>query len=330
VAGDLGAISKVEELITGDVLHDDHALDAAHLQPERYPAPLFGLAITAKSRNDEQKLAKLLHKLGEEDPTLRIQQDSNTNELVIQGLGEIHLRLVLERMKNRGVDVNVHPPKIAYRETITAPSQGHYRHKKQTGGAGQFADVSLRIEPLDRGNGFEFIDDIFGGAIPKPFVAAVEKGVHDELIRGALAGYPIQDVRVTVTDGKTHPVDSKEIAFRTAGRFAFRDAFLKAAPVILEPIVEIEVTVPSEKVGSITGDIAQRRGRIVGTDLRPGGMSVVRGQVPLAEIPQFQSHLKGLTGGQGTFVMDFSHYDPAPSNVQRELAAAWKPVTEEA
>jgi len=329
IAGDIGAVAKIEEIMTGDVLHEDHALDYVHQLPEKYPPPLYGLAIAVKSRNDEQKLAKQLHRFTEEDPTFKVEQDANTHEVVIHGLGELHLRLILERMKSRGLEVNVHPPKIAYRETITAPADGHHRHKKQTGGAGQFADVSIRIEPLERGQGFEFVDKIFGGAIPKPFVAAVEKGVQDEISRGVLAGYPVQDVRVMVLDGKTHPVDSKEIAFRTAGRFAFRDAFLKASPVLLEPIVTIEVTVPSAKVGTITGDISSRRGRVLGTDLRGGGQSVVRAQVPLAEVAQYQNHLKGLTGGQGSFVMDFSHHEPAPMNVQHELASAWKPAAEE-
>jgi elongation factor G len=329
IAGDIGAVAKLEELAIGDVLHDDHALDLVHLTPPVYPIPFHGLAIAPKSRNDEQKLARFLHRFAEEDPTFRVQQAAETHELVVQGLGELHLRVVLDRLRHRDVQVDTHPPRIPYRETIRAKAEGHYRHKKQTGGAGQFADVSLRVEPLARGAGIEFVDDVFGGAIPKPFIAAVEKGFHDEVASGVIAGYPVQDVRVIVHDGKTHPVDSKEIAFRTAGRFAFRDAFLKAAPMILEPFVKLEVTVPSAKVGNVSGDLASRRGRVLGTDLQPGGLTVIRAIAPLSEVAKYQSELKGLTGGLGTLMMDFSHYDPVPENVQHSLMQSFRPAPEE-
>jgi elongation factor G len=254
--------------------------------------------------------------------------DRQTHEMVVSGIGELHLRLVLERLKNRGLDVDTKPPKIAYKETITMKAEGHHRHKKQTGGAGQFGEVYLRIEPLERGGGYEFADEIFGGTIPGQFVPAVEKGVKDLLDQGVLAGYPLQDVKVIVYDGKHHPVDSKEVAFRTAGKYAFKDAVMKAKPVLLEPIVNMEVTVPESNVGTITGDLSGKRGRIQGQDFLPGGMAVVRAQAPLSEVMQYQSQLKSVTGGQGSFVMELSHYEPVPPHVQQQIVAQYKPKEE--
>ncbi len=329
IAGDIGAVAKIEEIHTNDVLHDDHALDSVHLKPLTFPTPMYGLAITPKARGDEQKISVQLTKLAEEDPTFRWHTDRQTHEVVINGLGELHLRLALERMKNRGLQVDTKPPKIAYRETITAAAQGHHRHKKQTGGAGQFGEVFLRVEPMERGKGFEFVNEIFGGTIPGQFMPAVEKGVHDLLDQGVIAGYPLQDVKVAITDGKHHPVDSKEVAFRTAGKLAFKDAVAKAKPVLLEPIVNMEVTVPEDKMGTITGDLSGKRGRIQGTDVLPGGMAVVKAQAPLSEVMQYQSQLKSVTGGQGSFVMEFSHYEPTPPQVQAQIAAQYKPKAEE-
>jgi elongation factor G len=329
VAGDIGAVAKIEEIHTGDILHDDHALDAVHLKKESFPTPMFGLAVAPRSRGDEQKISGALHKISEEDPTFRVLVDRQTHELVIYGLGELHLRLVLERLKNRGLEVDSKPPKIAYKETIMAKADGHHRHKKQTGGAGQFGEVYLKVEPLERGKGFEFADEIFGGSIPGQYVPAVEKGVRDLIDTGILAGYPVQDVKVIVYDGKHHPVDSKEVAFRAAGKYAFKDAFLKAKPVLLEPIVNMQITVPEDKVGSITGDLSGKRGRIQGTDILPGGMAVITAQAPLAEVMQYQSQLKSVTGGQGSFVMELSHYDPVPPQVQSQIVAQYKPKVEE-
>jgi elongation factor G len=290
---------------------------------------MYGLAITPKARGDETKMSVQLQKLAEEDPTFKWHTDKQTHEVVISGLGELHLRLVLERMKNRGLQVDTKPPKIAYRETISTKAEGHHRHKKQTGGAGQFGEVYLRIEPLDRGGGFEFVDEIFGGSIPGQYVPAVEKGVRDLLEQGAIAGYPLQDVRVIVYDGKHHPVDSKEVAFRTAGKYAFRDAITKAKPVLLEPIVNMEITVPEDKMGAITGDPSGKRGRIIGQDFVGGGFAVVKAQAPLAEVMQYQNQLKSVTGGQGSFVMELSHYDPVPANVQQQIASLYKPKADE-
>ncbi len=329
IAGDIGAVAKIEEIHAGDVLHDDHALDTVHLKPLTYPTPMYGLAVTPKARGDEQKISGALAKLAEEDPTFKWGHDRQTHEVVINGLGELHLRLILERLKNRGLHVDTKPPKIAYRETILAKAEGHHRHKKQTGGAGQFGEVFLRIEPTERGAGFEFADEIFGGTIPGQYVPAIEKGVREVVEAGVLAGYPVQDVKVIVYDGKHHPVDSKEIAFKTAGKFAFREAFMKARPVLLEPIVNMEVTVPESHVGTITGDLSGKRGRIQGTDILPGGMSLVKAKVPLSEVMQYQSQLKSVTGGAGSFVMELSHYEPVPPQVQQQVVAQYKPKAEE-
>jgi elongation factor G len=338
IAGDIGAVAKIDEIHAGDVLHDDHALDSVHLKPLAFPTPMYGLAVTPKARGDEQKLSGALAKLMEEDPTFKWHTDRQTHEVVINGLGELHLRLVLEKLANRGLHVDTKPPKIAYHETIAAVAEGHHRHKKQTGGAGQFGEVFLRVEPLEEsspsrkavgGVGYEIINEVFGGTIPGQFIPAVEKGIHDLMDQGVIAGYPMQDIRVAITDGKHHPVDSKEVAFRAAGKFAFKDAVLKARPVLLEPIVNMEVTVPEGNVGSITGDLSGKRGRIQGTDMLPGGMAQVRAQAPLSEVMQYQSQLKSVTGGQGSFVMELSHYEAVPANVQQHIAAQYKPKAEE-
>jgi elongation factor G len=321
VAGDMGAIAKVEDLHLGDVLHDDHALDHVHHKPLPYPTPLHALAVVPKTRGDEDKIAEVLARIREEDPTFQAHFDPETHELVIYGLGEMHLSLVIERIKNQGVEVETKPPKIAYHETIMGRAEGHYRHKKQSGGAGQFGEVKLRVEPLERGGGFEFIDKIVGGVIPKGFMPAIEKGIRNIMRQGIVAGYPIEDVRVTVFDGKTHAVDSKEIAFKTAGKFAFKDAFLKAKPQILEPIVNVEVTTPSETVGSITGDLSSRRGRVFGTDVMSSGRAVVKASVPLADMMGYEPALKSMTKGRGSYTMELSHYDPVPQRIAQDLVA---------
>jgi elongation factor G len=319
IAGDVGVIAKLDELHLGDVLHDDHALDHVHHKPLPYPKPLHGLAVVPKTRSDEDKIAEVLARIREEDPTFEAHFELETRELVIHGLGELHLNLVIERIKNQGVEVETKPPKIAYHETVMSQAEGQYRHKKQSGGAGQFGEVSLRVEPLDRGQGFEFVDKIVGGVIPKVFLPAIEKGVRDIMRRGIVAGYPIEDVRVTVFDGKTHAVDSKEIAFRTAGKFAFREAFLKARPQILEPIVHVEVTTPGDHVGTITGDLSSRRGKIFVTDVKSTGTAVVKAAVPLADMMEYEPALKSMTKGRGSFTMELSHYDPVPDRIAQEL-----------
>jgi elongation factor G len=330
IPGDICAIAKVEELHLDAVLHDSHDEDQYHLKPVAFPPPMLGLAIEPERRGDEQRLADTLHKLTAEDPCIRIEHHAAVNETVLYGTGELHLRTVLERMSQRyGVHVKTHPPSIPYRETVTRPAEGHCRHKKQTGGAGQFGEVFLRIEALQRGTGFEFVDDVVGGAIPGQFIPAVEKGVRQVLTEGALAGFPLQDVRVTVYDGKHHAVDSKEVAFVSAGRKAFLDAIHKASPIVLEPIVHLEITAPASAIGDITGDLATKRARINGNNALPGQLATVSALVPLAEISDYQTRLKALTGGQGSYSMELSHYDPVPPRRQQELVQAYRPRAEE-
>ncbi|HET7757905.1 MAG TPA: elongation factor G [Steroidobacteraceae bacterium] len=324
--GDICAVPKVDELHLDAVLHDSHEEDQFHLKPVAFPPPMLGLAIEPERRGDEQRLADTLHKLTAEDPCVRIEHHAAVNETVLYGMGEFHLRVLLERMAERyGVHVKTHPPSIPYRETITRPADGHCRHKKQTGGAGQFGEVYLKVEALGRGAGFEFVDDVVGGAIPGQFIPAVEKGVRQVLAEGALAGFPIQDVRVTVYDGKHHAVDSKEVAFVSAGRKAFLDALQKATPIVLEPIMRIEITAPASAIGDITGDLATKRARISGNSTLPGQRATLQALVPLAEVTEYQSRLKALTGGQGAFTMELSHYDPVPPRKQQELVQAWRP-----
>ncbi len=322
VAGDIIALAKVEEITAGSVLHGEGR--EMYADPVPAPTPMYTLAIAPKKRGDEQKLAEAMTRISDEDPTFITTRDAQTQETVISGIGDLHIRIVLAKMKTRfNMEVDTRPPKIPYRETITAKAEGHHRHKKQPGGAGQFGEVSLRVEPLERGEGFVFEEDIFGGSIPQQFIPAVEKGVRDVLTEGAVAGYPLSDVKVTVYDGKHHPVDSKEVAFRTAGKYAFIDAIEKAKPVLLEPIVDIEVTVPSEHMGDITGDLNGRRGRIMGVDVLPGGkMQVIKAQAPLSEVMTYNSTLRAMTAGQGSYDMEFSHYEPVPGNVQQQIIDA--------
>jgi len=318
VAGDVVGVSKVEALGIGDTVSSGG--EALLLPPLDVPVPMFSLALAPKSRGDEQKISEALAKMLDEDNTLATGRDPQTKEMVVSGLGDIHIQVLLDRMKRRyQVEVDTKPPQIPYRETLTAQAEGHYRHKKQTGGAGQFGEVYLRVEPLQRDEGFEFVDDIFGGAIPKQFLPAVEKGVREAMDEGVVAGYPFQDVRVTVYDGKHHEVDSKEVAFKIAGRNAFRDAVAKAKPAILEPYVNMEITVPDEFLGSITGDLNSRRGRIMGMEAGRGGTQTIRVQVPLAEVAQYNTQLRSMTGGQGSYLMELSHYEPVPAQVQQQI-----------
>jgi elongation factor G len=271
IAGDIAAVAKVEDIHFDAVLHDSHDEDQIHLAPLDFPLPMFGLAIEPAHRGQEQKLATALARLGDEDPCFRIEHSKELNETIVRGLSDLHLKLMLERLHERyGVAVTTRPPRIAYRETVGTAADGHHRHKKQTGGAGQFGEVFLRIEPLPRGGGFEFADEIRGGTIPGQFIPAIEKGVRQVLEHGAVAGYQLQDVRVTVVDGKYHPVDSKEIAFVSAGRKAFLDAIGKAHPQVLEPIVNLDVFVPGAHMGDVTGGLAGKRARIHGRRLPDG------------------------------------------------------------
>ncbi|HEX6828874.1 MAG TPA: elongation factor G, partial [Burkholderiales bacterium] len=277
-----------------------------------------------------QRLSDILHKLQAEDPCFRVEHVASTNETIVRGLGDLHLRCMLDKMRSHyGMEIDTRPPRIEYRETITAKAEGHSRHKKQTGGAGQFGEVFLRVEPLARGAGFEFLDQVKGGVIPNQYIPAVEKGVRQVLETGYMAGYPLQDLRVIVYDGKSHPVDSKEVAFISAGRKAFLDALEKARPIILEPIVTIEIHVPEASMGDITGDLSSRRGQVSGTDSLRAGMVSITGVVPLAEVASYQSRLKSLTGGHGSYQLEFSRYEPAPPTVQAQLKSEYKVKREE-
>jgi len=329
-AGDIITLAKIEELTIGDLIHDGKVSGKFEMPP--VPQPMYSLALEPASRGDEQKIGSALDRLCEEDPCFKTSRDMQTHELVASGLGDLHLRVTLEKMLNRfKLSVNTKEPKIPYRETITAKAEGHHRHKKQSGGAGQFGEVYLRVEPAERNSDPSLVYkwDIFGGSIPGQFEPAILKGIHDVMDKGFVAGFPMQDVVVSVYDGKYHPVDSKEVAFRAAGKGAFLDALGKAKPVLLEPIVDIEVTVPSENVGDITGDLASKRGRISGQEVLPGNLLVIKALVPLSEVAQYNSQLKSVTAGRGSYSMTLSHYEPVPPNIQQQVVAQYARAKEE-
>jgi elongation factor G len=329
--GDIGAVSKLDDLHFNGILHDSHEHDSVHLDPLPLPKPMFGLAIELKNHADETKFSNACHKFMDEDPCLKVERIAATKQTVIRGLGELHLRIVLERLKESfGIDLITSKPKVAYKETITARADGHHRHKKQTGGAGQFGEVFLRVEPLptDHPEGFEFTSEVVGGTVPRQYWPAVEKGCRQVMSDGAIAGYPMIGVKVALYDGKYHDVDSKEIAFVTAGRKAFIDAVHKARPVLMEPIVLLEITVPSRHMGDITGLLSGKRGRVMDTEVA-GDSAIIRATAPLAELQNFASELKSLTGGQGSYTMDYSHDERTPAHIQQEVVAAYKPHGEE-
>jgi elongation factor G len=328
IAGDIVALAKIESKI--GVLLLAQAGEGTVAMP-KLPTPMFALALEPRSRADVEKIGGALHRFAEEDPCFEYHRDPDTGELVIQGMGDQHLTVVRSRMKRYfKLEVDTKPPKIPYRETIsTSVKYVEYTHKKQTGGAGQFARVFIDMEPNERGKGYEFIDKIFGGVIDQPFRPSVDKGVREQMKRGVLAGYPVVDVKVSLVDGKTHPVDSKDIAFQIAGRQVFKKAFMQCRPILLEPIVSIEVTTPTSTVGEITRDLAGKRGSILGQDMLPGDQTIVRATVPLAEVANYSSQLKSVTGGQGSYVMEFNRYDVVPPNVQQQIVAAHKPGAEE-
>lgn len=328
--GDIGAIAKVEELEFDAVLHDSHDEDHIHLKPLEFPKPMQGLAVETTKKGDEQRLFDILHKLELEDPCFRMERHPTTHETVIFGLGEMHLRYKLEKMATQyKLELSTKPPQIPYRETITKNAEGHCRHKKQSGGAGQFGEVYLKIEPLERGAGFEFVDHVKGGVIPGVFMPAVEKGVRMALEGGVVAGFPVEDLRVIVYDGKTHPVDGKEVAFVQAGKKATIAAIQAAGAVVLEPIVAIDVHVHDDQMGDIAGDLSSRRGHVTGTTPRGPGRVAVAGEVPLAEINDYASRLKSLTGGRGSYNIEFARYAQVPPPVQQKLAASFKLAEDE-
>jgi len=332
-AGDIGAVAKLKDTHTNDVLCDKAAtVSFANIT---FPEPVLAYAIEPRTRSDEDKISTAMQRLREEDPTIGYSRDPQTHELLLAGQGQLHIGVTVAKLKRRfGVEVNLKPPRIPYRETITASTEAHGRHKKQTGGHGQFGDCKIRVAPLPRGSDFQFEDDIFGGAIPRQFVPAVEKGIQDARVRGFLAGYPMVDFKATVFDGSYHAVDSNELSFKMAGSLAFKDAMSRARPTILEPIMHVEVYAPNDFAGDLMGDLNGRRGRISGMDTR-SSMTVIRVQVPMAEMLTYEQHLTSATGGRGSYHMEYSHYEEVPHELQTKIISAAKAhrgheVTEEA
>ncbi len=321
-AGDLGAVAKLKDTHTGDTLGDKKA--AFTVPPIAFPEPVLSYALVPKTRGDEDKLGQSMHRLIEEDPSIAWTRDAQTHELLLSGQGQLHIEVTVAKLKRRfGVDVGLKPPTIPYRETITASTEAHGRHKKQTGGHGQFGDCKIRVEPLPRGTDFEFVNDTFGGSIPRGFIPAIEKGIQDTRMRGFLAGYPMMDFRVTVFDGSYHDVDSNEMSFRMAGRLAFRDAMTRAKPTLLEPVMKVEVYTPSEFAGDLMGDLNGRRGRISGMDAK-GSSTVIKAEVPMAEMLTYEQQLTSSTGGRGAYHMEFDHYAEVPAHLHAKIIAASK------
>jgi elongation factor G len=321
-AGDIGAVAKLKETLTSDVLGDKASKLA--VPAIKFPEPVISYAIEPKSRGDEEKISTALHRLQEEDPGISYNRDQQTKELLLSGQGQSHIEVTVAKLKRRfGVEVNLKLPRIPYRETITAATEAHGRHKKQTGGHGQFGDCKVKFEPLPRGSDFEFVDDIFGGSIPRQFIPAVEKGIQDARLRGFLAGYPMVDFRATVFDGSFHAVDSNELSFKMAGSLAFKDGMTRARPTLLEPVMDVEVYAPSDYAGDLMGDLNSRRGRIGGMDTR-GASTVIRAKVPMSEMLTYEQHLTSATSGRGSYHMEFSHYEEVPGHLHGKIVSAAK------
>jgi elongation factor G len=319
-AGDLGAVAKLKETQTGDTLADK--AQPIVYAPVVHTEPATTFAIEPRTRGDEDKISTALHRLMEEDPVLRVSRDAQTHEMLLSGNGQLHIEVVVARLRKRfKVEVNLKKPKIPYRETIKAAGEGHGRHKKQTGGHGQFGDCKLRMRPLPRGSDFQFIDDIFGGSIPKNFIPAVEKGIQDARQRGFLAGYPMVDFAVELYDGQYHDVDSSELSFKIAGSLGFKDAVARCRPTLLEPIMKVEISVPDEYAGAVMGDLSSRRGRPQGMEPRDS-QQVIRAEVPMAEMLSYDADLTSMTGGRGSYHMEMSHYDEVPGHLQEKIIAA--------
>ena len=321
-AGDIGAVTKLRDTHTSDTLCD--AASTLSFAPIAFAEPVLSYAIEPKSRGDEEKISTSLQRLQEEDPTIRYARDPQTQQLLLSGQGQLHIEVTVAKLKRRfGVEVNLKLPRIPYRETITAATEAHGRHKKQTGGHGQFGDCKIRVEPLPRGQDFEFANEIFGGSIPRQFIPAVEKGIHEARAKGFLAGYPMVDFRVTLHDGQFHAVDSNEMSFKMAGRLAFRDAMSRARPTLLEPVMDVEVHAPSEFAGDLMGSLNGRRGRIGGMETR-GSATIIKAQVPMAEMLTYEQLLTSTTGGRGSYNMEFSHYEEVPAHLHSKVIAAAK------
>ena len=318
--GEIGVVAKLKDTLTGDTLSDE-----AHpvvLPGISFPEPAISFAIQPKTRGDEDKISTALHRMAEEDPTLHHHYDPETKQLLVSGMGQLHVEVVVERMKRKyNVDVSLLPPRIPYRETVKGRAEVQGKYKKQTGGRGQYGDAWLRVEPLTRGGGFEFVDDIFGGAIPRNFIPSVEKGVRDCMKRGILAGYPVVDLKVTLYDGSYHDVDSSDMAFQIAASMGLQKGFMEAKPCLLEPVMNVEVTAPAEGAGDVIGDLNGRRGRIVGME-PDGDVVAVRAQVPMSEMLTYESSLRSMTGGRGGYSMEFSHYEEVPNQQAEKVVAA--------
>lgn len=330
--GMIAAVAKIEEVGYNCVLHDSHEADGVRLRPLPIPRPMYGLAVELKNHSDETRFSAAIHKITSEDPSVVLERIAATKQTVLRGMGELHLRVVLEKLQHAfGIGVSTSTPKIAYKETVTLKANGHHRHKKQSGGAGQFGEVFLTVEPLpiDHPEGFEFHNDTVGGSIPRQFMPAVEKGVRQALGDGAVAGYPMTGICVRVYDGKYHAVDSKEIAFATAGKRAFIDGVRNARPVLMEPYVMVEISAPSRYLGDITGDLSGKRARVQSSEVISGDVCVVRAIAPLSELQIYTSQLKSMTGGQGSYSLEYSHDEPTPAHVQSEVIAAYKPHPED-
>ncbi len=327
-AGDIGMVAKLHSTVTGDTLSDEAR--PIQLPGIEFPTPVFSLAISAKSRADEDKVGSALAKLSEEDPTIRFAMNPDTKESILSGLGDLHLEVTVSRLQRKfGVEIQTGAPKIPYRETIRGTSRVQGRHKKQTGGRGQFGDVWMRFEPMPRGGGFEFVDEVKGGSVPRNFIPAVEKGIREALDRGVVAGYPLTDFRAILDDGSSHPVDSSDMAFKMAGQLALQKGIEEAGPVLLEPVMEVEVITPSEQMGDVIGVLNSKRASIVGMEPK-GHNQVVRAQVPLAEMANFASELRSITGGRGSYSMQFSHYQELPAHLAQAVIAAAKEQKEHA
>ncbi|ENH7391818.1 elongation factor G [Vibrio vulnificus] len=320
LAGDFCVLAKVDELEFDSIVHDSHDEDNVSLKTLHFPQPMYSLSLKPTKRGDEQKLGEVLNRIVSEDPSLRLEHRARTNETILSGQGEFHLKIALEKMASvYKLEVDTEQPSVEYFETITKPAEGQYRHKKQSGGAGQFGEVHLSVKPLERGAGFQFVNKVVGGAIPTSLIPAVEKGIHQALEEGAISNNPIRDIEVTVHDGKYHSVDSKEIAFVIAGKKAFLDAVKKADPIVLEPIVQLELTIPTNNVGDVTGDLSGNRGLIEGTEPQANNLTLIKGKSPLNELQDYARKLRALTGGEGSFNMSLSHYEPAPPAVQKRV-----------
>ena len=327
-AGDIIQVAKLHDTLTTNSLSTAH--DRIELPVAVYPEPMLNFSIAPATKGEEDKLAQGMHRFTEEDPTLKFEQDPETHEAVIAGMGELQIDIIRDRLKRKfNVTTLLGNPAVAYRETIRTTAEGHGRHKKQSGGAGQFGDVKVRFEPLERGSGFEFVDEVVGGVVPRQYIPSVEKGLRESIKRGPIAGYPVIDVRAALFDGSYHPVDSKDIAFQMAARLAYNEAMPKAMPVLLEPFVDVEVVVPDDYIGDIIGGISGKRGRVQGSDSMGVGMSVVKAQAPQAEMFQYANELRALTQGRGSFTMTISHYEEVPPHVAEAVSAAAKKRTEE-